>query len=86
VFGIGAVLEYIANWSIKPFHLLFWLPVAVSFGKMAMTIPDHLMSRFEQAVVLLNQVLDPVKHSLEIAAVLLTFLAACVKFVKNLSA
>ncbi len=86
VLGFCMLWEYLGDWDVKPFRFLVWVPPAVALGRAAMTVPAHLRSCAEQVVVLLNQVPDPVKNALVIGAVLLTFLAACVKFVKNLAA
>ncbi len=86
VLGLCAVWEYLGDWNLRPFRFLVWAPPAIELGKAAMTIPAHLRSGAEHVVVLLNQVPEPVKNALVIGAVLLTFLAACVKFVKNLAA
>jgi hypothetical protein len=86
------------NWNFQPFRYLFFVPpaiITVQFAiiliKGVMTIPDRVMAipaRAEaataQTVIILNQVPEPVKNALIIAAVVLTFLAALVKFVKSL--
>jgi hypothetical protein len=59
VMGLCAVWEYFGQWSFRPFRFLVWVPPAVDLGKAALTIPAHLRSSAEQAVVLLNQVPDP---------------------------
>ncbi len=85
VIGLCALWEYICQWSLRPFRFLLLVPPAVELGRMAMTIPAHVRSTAEQIVVLLNQLPEPVKNALIVGAVLLTFLAACVKLVKTLA-
>ena len=80
---IGWRWESAAEWEIRPFRFVWWVPSALAMGRVAMSIPAHVISGAEKVVVFLNQVPEPVKNALIIGAVILTFVSACVKLIKN---